>query len=226
MSQTFFITGTDTGVGKTVITAALAIAAKAAGYRVTVCKPLESGEPRDSVFLKDFIPLDAPLAEINLYHFDEALAPGIAATRARVAVNLDRICTHIEKLQATNELLLIEGAGGLYVPISENQMMIDLIERLRVSVLVIARTRLGTINHCLLSVEACRARRIPIAGIVVNQSQKEMTLADTLAAETLERTSHVPLFGPFPYLDAMTRKTLLAAAERCFKSLFKVPSSE
>lgn len=219
MGQTLFITGTDTGVGKTVITAALAIAAKAAGYRVAVCKPFESGNPRDSEFLQAIIPLDAPLAEINLYHFDEALAPGIAAERAGVAVDLDRVRDHLEALQAKNDLLLIEGAGGLYVPIFQGVMMIDLIERLRIPILLVARTRLGTLNHCLLSIAACNERAIPIAGIVLNHTHPDLALADTTATPSLQRQCSAPIFGPFPYLSSIHSQQLEQALSNSLRPL-------
>lgn len=225
MAKTYMITGTDTGVGKTIMTAALGAYFQSQGKRVSVCKPLESGEPlhSDSRFLKETIPSDQSLEDINLYAFSESLAPGIAAERAGVAISWDRITAHLQALQSKCDVLLIEGAGGLYVPIASHgtryRLMIDLIDDLQVPTLVVARTGLGTLNHTCLSVAALTHRHIPVAGIVLNQTTSEFGLADETNITALKRLlPEHPLYGPFPYLSSLSRDSLLSAAKTVFSS--------
>lgn len=220
MSNLLFITGTDTGVGKTVITAALGAYLREEGLRVMACKPFESGEPLhgDSRFLKEMIPLDQSIDEINCYAFREALAPGIAAERAGVHIDIDRVTAHIRTLQNQCDVLLVEGAGGLFVPIAPKDnghvMVIDFIEQFHAPILLMGRLGLGTINHSLLSISECRNRCMYVLGLVINQTEPHGGPAEETNLDILRRNTDIALFGPFAYLSTLDRSALLAEAKR------------
>src|SRR5579864_6878468 len=155
-----FITGTDTGVGKTRVTAILAVALRQRGLRVGVMKPVESGclvengqlLAQDSHFLRQISGCTAPPEIITPYMFREPLAPAIAAQHAGQEIDLDHIAYCYEMLAAEHDIVLVEGAGGLLVPLTRQQNFLDLAARLNLPILVIARNVLGTINHTALTV--------------------------------------------------------------------------
>lgn len=227
MGKILVIAGTDTNVGKTLIAAALGAHLVEAGHKISVCKPFESGEPlrADSRFLKEMIPVSQSLDAINLYAFHEALAPGVATEREGRSIDLNHIKRHIDGLAATSDWLLIEGAGGLFVPIAPatsgtgHLMLIDWLETLDYPVLLVGRLGLGTINHSLLSIAELKRRHIPITGLVLNQTTPTISLAEETNPEILARNTDVPIVGPFGYLPKIDRSTLLAEANRVWGRL-------
>jgi dethiobiotin synthetase len=205
-----FITGTDTGVGKTLVTAALAVRFKLRGQAVGVMKPVETGyeiegaAESDAVRLRAAAGMAAAVEAISPYRFPDPLAPLDAARRAGTVIHLSKIVASFHALAAQHALMLIEGAGGVRVPISEKADMLDLIEQLGLPAIVVGCTAIGSVNHVLLTIEALARRRISIAAIVLNQTKSglptgvdEMQQASTLAL--LRERSHVPVVGPLPY---------------------------
>ncbi|MBF0569988.1 MAG: dethiobiotin synthase, partial [Candidatus Omnitrophica bacterium] len=144
----YFITGTDTGVGKTVATLALAVLLRERGLRVGVFKPFQSGVG-DAEFLKKHLDLKDGLREINPYCAKEPLSPHLAFARQGVKVDVHRIKVAFLALQEKYDVVLIEGAGGLLVPITEKYLMADLARELGGELIIVARLGLGTINHSL-----------------------------------------------------------------------------
>lgn len=148
----FFITGTDTEVGKTIVTAALGLCLKQEGYDIGVMKPIQcSGD--DAEFLKNTLDVSDPLEEINPYYTDEPLSPHIAFERANKEIHREEIIERYEQLKGNHDITLVEGAGGLLVPIQKDYCMIDLIEDLDLEVVIVSRLGLGTINHTLLTID-------------------------------------------------------------------------
>ena len=205
-----FVTGTDTGVGKTLVTTALALCIKQRGVSVGVMKPIETGYGDEGAAGSDAARLYAaagmtdPVEAMSPYRFPDSLAPLDAARRAGIVIRVDRIMAAFRLLAARYSLMLVEGAGGVRVPLSEKTDMRDLIERLGLPVVVVGRTAIGGINHVLLTVESLERRRIKIAGIVLNQTRAaapatvgDMQQASTLAL--LRERSGVPVVGPLPY---------------------------
>jgi dethiobiotin synthetase len=172
-----FITGTDTGVGKTVVTAALASALHARGVRVGVMKPAESGcapvdgrlYPRDAMRLRRAAACDCPLPMVNPYALRAPLAPALAAAREGITIDLAHIHECFQQLARLHDVVLVEGAGGLLTPISEYATMRELAVDLNLPLLLVARNALGTINHVLLTLEAARAVGLTVLGVVLNQ---------------------------------------------------------
>jgi dethiobiotin synthetase len=164
----YFVTGTDTGVGKTVVTAGLAAALRAAAIDVAVLKPVQSGA------LADDPEGDAALLGADcVYAFRTAVAPLVAAREEERTVELEPILERARRLAEEHELLLVEGAGGLLVPLSDQLDVAGLAVALGLPLIVVARAGLGTVNHTLLTLEAARARRLPVAGVVLNGPSDE-----------------------------------------------------
>jgi dethiobiotin synthetase len=154
MKQMIFITGTDTGAGKTVLTALLARFLRACGVHAAALKPVCSGHRADA--RKIFAALDGalPLDEINPWHFRAPLSPLLAARREKKSVKLGQVLAHIRAQQRSFDILLIEGAGGLLGPLGKNFNSRDLIAALRATPVIVAQNKLGAVNHILLTLEA------------------------------------------------------------------------
>ena len=172
-----FVTATDTGVGKTEVACALLGAARAAGVDAVGMKPAQSGatpgEPSDAERLLEASGRVEPLEAICPYALQAPLAPAVAARLEGREISLSRILEAAHALAARHAAVLVEGAGGLLVPLTERETYADLAAALGLPVLVVARAGLGTINHTALTVEALRRRGLPIAGIVLNRTARE-----------------------------------------------------
>lgn len=204
-----FITGTDTGVGKTVVTAALALCLKQRGLHVAVMKPIETGSSEEGPFgsdaerLRTALDTDLSLDLVSPYRFSIPLAPLDAARAAGVTIEMDHIAAAFHTLANNQDFVLVEGIGGLMVPLSENMNVRDMITSLRLPVLVVGRTALGGINHALLTIEALQQSAIPVIGILLNQLLPTPNTKQTESTVNLIRErSGVRVFGPIPYESA------------------------
>jgi len=188
----YFVTATDTGVGKTFITAALATALRAHGRDVAIFKPVQSGATADDPS-GDAVLLGADC----VYGFAASLAPLVAARAEGRTIELEPILARARELAHEHELLLVEGAGGLLVPLADGLDMADLAVALGLPLVVVARAGLGTVNHTLLTIEAARARGLELAGVVLNGESDEST-ADN--ATLIEAGSGVRVLAQVPRL--------------------------
>lgn len=169
---TLLVTGTDTGIGKTVVTAAIAAALAARGLRVAVAKPAETGcapDPEDALALRAAAGDPSSIAAICPWTLPEPLAPALAAERAGVRIDVEGLVDDLRERTAASDVLLIEGAGGLLVPLRDTTTFADLAARLPARVVVVVGSRLGAINHALLTLEVLERRGIAIAGYVMNE---------------------------------------------------------
>jgi dethiobiotin synthetase len=198
-----FVTGTDTGVGKTVVTCALARALRKAGVDVGVMKPCETGVgpagPEDARALLAASGAGDALDEVCPERLALPAAPSAAAAAEGRAVDLGRIRAAAARLAARHELLLVEGAGGLLVPLAPGVSMADLAAGLGYPVLVVARGALGTINHTLLTLEALERRGLALAGVVVCHAAP-LSAADARNLAALRETLGARLLGELPPL--------------------------
>lgn len=182
-ARTLFVTGTDTGVGKTRIAAAFIRILVSRGLRTVGMKPVAAGaDPgqlnEDVVTLREASNIEAPLADINPYAFDAAIAPHIAAQQAGMAIDIDTIAAAHARLAARADVVVVEGAGGWRVPLSDTHDMADLAARLGGAVVLVVGMRLGCLNHAVLTADAIRARGLPWAGWVANRIDPHMACAD------------------------------------------------
>lgn len=210
MGKAVFITGTDTDVGKTIATFVLGVLFQAQGLRVGVMKPVQcSGD--DAGFLIKSLNLNDDIREVNPYYAPEPLSPHLAFSRHKIKVRIDKIKQQFLKLKERYDILLVEGAGGLMVPINKNFLMIDLIKELDIDAIVISRLSLGTINHTLLTVEQLRHKGINVRGVIFNQVSIEK---ESLAAQTnpgaIRQYGKVDVLGTIPCLKELTRKQVLS----------------
>lgn len=168
--KVIFITGTDTGVGKTLLTAMLLHHLRQSGVHALAMKPFCCGDRADIEMLRRLQDGELQADEINPYFFREPVAPLVAARRERRSITCSQVIADVGKLAARCDRLLIEGAGGVLVPLGETFSVLDLIVRLKCQVLVVSRNCLGTINHTLLTVAAMRSRGVRRLKVVVMPS--------------------------------------------------------
>ncbi|MBJ18843.1 MAG: dethiobiotin synthase [Deltaproteobacteria bacterium] len=194
-----FITGTDTGVGKTFIACALARGLREAGVDVGVMKPVETGlfatGPLDARALQQAADVDDPLELVCPLQFDMPAAPEAAARAEDRRADLDPILSAFEILSKRHDFMLVEGAGGILVPFDEKTTMADLADHLDLPVLVVARASLGTINHTLLTLEACATRGLEIIGVVLSHPSGALSEADQHNLAVLKRSLGARLIG-------------------------------
>lgn len=225
MGRGFFITATDTGVGKTVIAAALLCAIRSLGLRPGAMKPIETGcardccgfMPADGLFLRDIAGMDDDVNIVTPCAYELPLSPFDAAEAEGKPVDLNVLLTAYRALQGKYDVLVVEGAGGIHVPIAPGYFMFDLARDLGLPLIVVARATLGTLNHTLLTVHFAQAIGVEVAGIVLNHSHPPGgTVAEERNPGTLERLCAVPTVGIFPFLECLTRESLERTSRACF----------
>jgi len=209
MAKGIFITGTDTGVGKTIVTATLARLLRMRGVKVGVMKPVTSGcREEEGALLSDdalllcraaAVPCDSDVAP---YLLREPLAPAEAAKRDGVRIEFDRIRESFERLTDEYDFLLVEGAGGLMVPLAGGLLVADLVRELDLPLLVVARPGLGTINHTVLTCFSARQMGIPLSGVIVNNFPAEPALAEQSAPHHIGSLCGAPVLGVWPHESA------------------------
>ena len=204
MEKGVFVTGSDTGVGKTVIAGAIAAAIKAHGLDVGVMKPVASGAKEkegklvseDAVYLKKIIDSTDDDALVNPILLKPPLAPAMAASKTGVPIDIDKIWKAYEELTNKHDFVVVEGIGGLMVPIDETMLVADMVLKMDLALVIVSRDYLGTINHTLLTVEYARSRNLRIKGIVINMLKN----GDDFVRE-IEKHSSVPILGTIPFKE-------------------------
>jgi dethiobiotin synthetase len=204
MKKGVFITGTDTGVGKTYVAAGLARALARARVDVGVMKPAETGcrrqsgrlVPRDALLLIKSSEARDSLSFVNPYRFQKPLAPFVAAKLEGKQIVPGRIMRSFHELDRRHDFMIIEGAGGIMVPLRNDYTYRELALDMGLPVLIVARAGLGTVNHTLLTVLALNGKRIKIAGIVLNQFKSTRRgLAEKTNPLLIEEMCGVPVLG-------------------------------
>jgi dethiobiotin synthase len=196
MAKGFFVTGTDTGVGKTILSALLCAALDAVYW-----KPIQTGsvEGTDLATVMQCAEIPASQTREESYIFDPPVSPHLASRWAKVQIEFSRI----QKPELLpNETLVIEGAGGILVPINESELMIDLMRYLAVPIILASRSTLGTINHTLLSLAALRRAEVPILGVVLIGEPNPDN------REAIETYGDVRVVGEIPKLTTINRNVL------------------
>jgi len=195
-----FITGTDTEIGKTIIAGGLAASLKQAGTRVGVMKPLSSGDATDAQFLKHAAQVDDALTVINPICLRYPLAPSVAARLEGSEIDLSTVATAFAQLRQKYYFLVVEGVGGIAVPLHDDFLVAHLISQLQLPVLIVARAGLGTLNHTVLTVAFARQFNLQIAGIILNRMHPGTAgLAEETNPAEIERLTQVPVLGVVPF---------------------------
>lgn len=199
-----FVTGTDTGVGKSLISAAIARFYSRRGLKVGVMKPCETGvadilQPgEDARLLRWAAGSSDDDREIAPYRLQEPLAPSLAANRAGVIIDPGVIADCFTKIRNGKDLMVVEGAGGLMVPLRGGYLVADLVRDLNLPLLVVSRAALGTINHTLLTIFAARSMELPLAGFIINRMPSRPGIAEQEAPHELAALASANLLGVFP----------------------------
>jgi len=218
-SKVIFITATDTGVGKTVATYVLAVLLKAQGRKVGVMKPVQCAGD-DAQFLRKSLGLEDDLKTINPFYVPEPLSPHLAFRRARIKFDKRQVQGSLKELQARYDIVLVEGAGGLMVPLTDFYYNADLIKDLKAEVIVVARLGLGTINHTLVTINEMRRRGLKILGLVFSQAKPgRHGLPESTNPQEIEKLSQVQVLGIIPYLKPINEKNILLRCENLINSL-------
>jgi dethiobiotin synthetase len=199
MPSRFFITGTDTGVGKTVVSATLC-----AALHATYWKPIQTGtrEGSDRATVMRIAQLSRSRTIPEVYRFAPPVSPHLAARRAGARIDLEKIAL---AAPALSESVIAEGAGGVFVPLNDTDLTTDLMAHLDLPVLLVARTALGTINHTVLSIAALRAARLHLRGVIM------VGKADVENRKAIEKYGSAPVIGFLPLLPSLNRSALLKA---------------
>jgi dethiobiotin synthetase len=207
MTKAYFITGTDTGVGKTLVTCALMQLARARGDKVGAMKPIAAGAMQteqgrindDVIALRKYLNVTISQADLNPYCFHDAIAPHIAAAKTNITIDFKKISASLERIQAVSDWVFVEGAGGFKVPLDGHLDMADLAVALKLPVILVVGMRLGCLNHALLTQDAITASGLRFAGWIANTLGPAMPVLDENIA-TLKQRLRAPLLGVVPYL--------------------------
>ncbi len=201
-SRGVFVTGTDTGVGKTLITAAIAANLKASGLRVAIFKPIQTG----TIDGADDAGYAGRLADCSAetgIALADPLAPSVAARFDETEIDVDAITRAYTRLKSEHDTVVVEGAGGLLVPIADGFSMADLAGELDVPLVVVARPALGTLNHTALTIEAARARGLDVVGVVISGYPSSPNSAEATNPAEIEQLCGVPIIGVVPFVEGL-----------------------
>jgi dethiobiotin synthetase len=228
-----FITGTDTDVGKTWVAAGLTAALRQRGVKAVYFKPVQSGcpeaegrlVPTDAKFARTLAGLTEPLEVLSPIALRLPLAPGVAAAQAGVTVDLELIADSLRNLAGRYDYFVVEGAGGLYVPlVGTHFLVLDLIRWLGLPLAVVAHSGLGTINHTVLTVKAAQAAGIEVTGVILNRYPDNPGLAAATNPGVIEALTGVPILGRLPEVPDLDksegRTTFLDSLTLCAERLF------
>jgi len=212
-SKGYFITGTDTNVGKTVVTACLLALYREQGIDAGVMKPIETGVDQecsseansDAKFLLTISGNGDPIEEICPIRLKPTAAPLQAARITGQTIDISLILENFRRLQAKHDRMLVEGIGGLLVPLTADYSVSDLIKDMNLPLIIVSRFSLGTINHTLLTVKAAQETGVEIAGIILNHSEdRSLNEVELGQASLIQELSNVPVLGECPFIDSIS----------------------
>ncbi|MDD5326785.1 MAG: dethiobiotin synthase [Phycisphaerae bacterium] len=203
-----FVTGTDTGTGKTLIAGAIAKILADKGLRVGVFKPIATGcqhkwdglVSSDTEFLAQCANSNLPLSTITPVGYRTPAAPIVSAARDGYAIDFDKIAAAYKEICQNSDIVLVEGIGGVRVPLTEEFDLLDLAVEFDLPAVIVTRPNLGTINHTLMTIDCLRAAKLKIAGVVINNyNATESTVAEDTAPETIAQCSGEDILAVVPF---------------------------
>ncbi|MGH9876508.1 MAG: dethiobiotin synthase [Nitrososphaerales archaeon] len=204
-----FVTGTDTGVGKTVVAAGIAGAMRKDGIDVGVMKPIATGIPQENGFRSADAELlvkvsgsKDPESEINPIFLSLEASPFAASRALNIDIKLDDVFSAFKRLTDKHDFVVVEGIGGVMVPVKQNYFVIDMIKEMNLPVLVVSRAALGTLNHTVLTIRACKEYDLNIAGIVLNGVRND-NFAEKTAGEIIQDLTEIFVIGSIPFVDGL-----------------------
>lgn len=209
MGKGIFIIGTDTDVGKTFVTAGITYKLKQSGYSVIAYKPVQSGGtiPQDCRYVKEMCDLENAYSEMNSYCLKEEVSPHLASRMENIEIDKQKIINHYKELINKYDYVIVEGAGGIVVPLIENQYFVyDLIKDLSLDVVIVARAGVGTINHTVLTYEFLKQNSIEAKGIIINQYTEKFYEDDNIT--TIENMTNLSIVGKLKKINDFTKENI------------------
>ncbi|CAH9019370.1 dethiobiotin synthase [Candidatus Nitrosacidococcus sp. I8] len=215
MAKGFFVTGTDTGIGKTWISVGLITYFKQQGFQVAGMKPVASGcisTPlgicnEDALLLRDHSSISLTYPQVNPHNLSLPIAPHLAAQHQNTQIDLKIIQNHFDDIVIKSDVIIIEGVGGWMVPINQKQTMVEVAQLFKLPIILVVGMRLGCLNHALLTSESILKSGLPLAGWIANQVQPQMDWVEENIHSLREHLS-APLLGIIPYLDQLTAEKI------------------
>ena len=212
--NSIFVTGSDTDVGKTFVTAGLAVTLRKMGIDVGIMKPFAAGSPQKKGFKSEDVEILSKAAQVsdsenlmNPQFFKMAASPYTASKDLKVKVRVDLVLSNFKKLSKLHSMLLVEGMGGIMTPILKNYFVSDLIKEMRLPAVIVTRTKIGTVNHTIMTCKMCEKYKIPIKGIIINNFDSDGYKVKTLKRD-LGNLTGVPILGAIPYMENFSDDSL------------------
>jgi len=212
--NSLFITGTDTDVGKTYVTAGLAVTFRKMGIDVGVMKPFAAGTEQKKGFKSEDVEILSNAAQVNdpeillnPQFFPISASPYTALNNLKIKPNIELILNRFKQLSKLHSIILVEGMGGIMTPILQDYFVTNLIKDMKLPALIVTRTKIGTINHTIMTCKMCEKYKIPIKGIVINNFDNDGYNAKELKRD-LENLTNVQVLGSIPFIDDMSDTSL------------------
>ena len=201
--KNIFITGTNTGVGKSVFSAILALSLHNEGKKVCISKPIQSGSPKDTDFLAELT--GNKISIFNTYSFSLPAAPLISAKHENKKITIEKIISDMKSLEEKYDCVIVEGIGGIAVPITNEYLVADLIQDLNYPVVIVARPLLGTINHSVLTIEFAKQKNLNLVGFVVSGYDETLNdLAVKTAPDVISELTEIKCLMKIPMIKEMS----------------------
>ena len=220
MLKSFFITGTDTDVGKTYVTAGLAVTLRKMGIDVGVMKPFAAGTAQKKGFKSEDVEILSAAAQVddpenlmNPQFFPIPASPYTAWKNLKIKPKISPILTSFKKLSKLHEMILVEGMGGIMTPVLKDYFISNLIKDMKIPAVVVARSKVGTINHTIMTVRMCEKYKIPIKGIIINDFDSDGYKVNELTRD-LKSLLGVPVLGSIPFIDDLSDSSLYAVFKK------------
>ena len=212
--KSLFVTGTDTDVGKTVVTGGIAAALKNMGKDVGIMKPFAAGMPektgyksKDVQFLANASQTSDPEKLVNPYFFELPASPYTATNSLGIEFDVRVVLDSFKELSSIHDIMLVEGIGGAMTPILDNYFVTNLIKEMDIRAIIVSSNRIGTVNHTLMTCKLCEDYGIKIAGIIINNLDSNGYQFEMLKRD-LEGLTKVPVIGEIPFFDQIDFETL------------------
>jgi dethiobiotin synthetase len=214
LMKSLFITGTDTDVGKTYVTAGLAVTLRKMNVDVGIMKPFAAGKPQKKGYKSEDVEILSKAAQVcdpenlaNPQFFAMAASPYTASKSLKIKVKKNSVLPNFKKLSKLHKMILVEGMGGIMTPILKNYYIADLIKEMKIPAVIVTRTKVGTINHTIMTVKMCQKYKIPIKGIIINNFDSDGYDLKILKKD-LQNLTGVPILGTVPYIEDLSDHSL------------------
>ena len=212
--NSIFITGTDTDIGKTYITAGLGASLQKMGIDVGVMKPFAAGSAQKKSYKSEDVEILSRMAKVNdpenlvnPQFFPISASPYTAWKKLKTKPKISTILSSFKKLSKLHDMILVEGMGGIMTPILKDYYITNLIKEMKIPTVIVARSKVGTVNHTIMTVKMCEKYKIPIKGIIINNFDKGYPIKDL--THDLENLTGVPVLGSIPFIKDMNNVSLV-----------------